>query len=120
MSPDEVWIPLSMFIGLTVIFSLFIFFRYRSHQDLQHTIRAAIDKGQELSPEIVERLGSPPVSPDRDLRRGLLGVGLAAGFALFGVAFPEEDIQGIMLAVAMFPLFIGVAFLLMYRFGTRS
>jgi len=120
MHPDGVWVPLSMFIGLTVIFSLFILFRYRSRQDFQQTIRSAIDKGQELTPEIVERLGNPPVAPDRDLRRGILGIGLAVGFALFGVAFPDDDLQAIMLAVANFPLFIGVAFLLMYRFGARS
>ncbi len=120
MSPDEVWIPLSMFIGLTVIFSLFIFFRFRSRQDLQQTIRSAIDKGQELSPEIVERLGSPPVSPDRDLRRGLIAVGIAAGIALFGVVLGEEDAVRPLLGISMLPLATGIAYLSMYRFGTRS
>jgi hypothetical protein len=120
MQPDGVWVPLSMFIGLTVIFSLFIFFRYRSRQELQQTIRSAIDKGQELTPEIIERLGSPPVSPDRDLRRGLVAVGIAAGIALFGVVLGEEDAVRPLLGISMFPLATGIAFLSMYRFGTRS
>lgn len=120
MSPDEVWIPLSMFIGLTVIFSLFIFFRYRSRQELQQTIRSAIDKGQELTPEIIERLGNPPVAPDRDFRRGLVAVGIAAGIALFGVVLGEEDAVRPLLGISMLPLATGIAYLSMYRFGTRS
>ncbi len=120
MHPDGVWVPLSMFVGMTVIFSLFIFFRYRSRQELQKTIRSAIDKGQELTPEIVERLGSPPVSPDRDLRRGLIAVGIAAGIALFGVVLGEEDAVRPLLGISMLPLATGIAFLSMYRFGTRS
>ncbi len=120
MNPNEVWIPLTVFISLTIILSLFLFFRYRSRQDLQQTIRSAIDKGQELSPEIVERLGSPPVSPDRDLRRGLIAVGIAAGIALFGAVLGEEDAVRPLIGISMLPLAIGFAFLLMYRFGARS
>lgn len=120
MHPNEVWVPLSMFIGLAVVFSLVIFFRFRSRQELHLTIRSAIDKGQELSPEIVERLGNPPVAPDRDLRRGLIAVGIAAGIALFGVVLGEEDAVRPLLGISMLPLAVGMAFLLMYRFGSRS
>ena len=117
MSPNEVWIPLSMFIGLAVVLSLWIWFRYRAKRDTQLTIRTAIDKGQELSSDMIENLVNPPVSPQRDLRRGLVGVFLAAGFALFGVILGEEDAVRPLLGVAMFPLSIGVAFLLMHRFN---
>ncbi len=120
MNPNEVWIPLSVFISLTIVLSLFLLFRYRSRREMQQTIRSAIDKGQELSPEIVERLGSPPVSPDRDLRRGLIAVGAAAGIALFGVVLGEEDAVRPMLGISMLPLAIGIAFMLMYRFGARG
>ncbi len=120
MQPDGIWVPLVMFIGLTVIFSLFIFFRYRSRRELQQTLRAAIDKGQELTPDIVERLGNPPVSADRDLRRGLIAVGIAFGIALFGVVLGEEDAVRPLLGISMLPLMLGMAFLTMYRFGSRS
>jgi hypothetical protein len=109
-----------MFIGLTIVFSLLLWFRYKAKRDNQETIRVAIDKGQELSPELLERLTNPPIPPNRDLRRGVLNIGLAIAIALFGFFFPEEDLRGIMASIAMFPLLLGIAFLLLHRFGNRG
>lgn len=109
-----------MFLGLTVVFSLLVWFRYKAKRDSQETIRVAMEKGQQLSPELFERLTNPPVPPNRDLRRGIVNVGLAIGFVLFGYIFPEDDLFGIMSAVAMFPLLLGIAFLLLHRFGDRG
>lgn len=117
MNPGEMWIPIVMFGGLTVVLSLFVWFRYRAKRDTQQTIRTAIEKGQEISPEMIDNLLNPPASPQRDLRRGLIGVLTAVGFALFGLILGEEDAVRPLLGVAMFPLSIGVAFLLMHRFG---
>ena len=117
MNPGEMWIPIVMFGGLTVVLSLFVWFRYRAKRDTQLTIRTAIEKGQEISPEMIDNLLNPPASPQRDLRRGLIGVVTAIGFALFGLILGEEDAVRPLLGVAMFPLSIGVAFLLMHYFG---
>lgn len=117
MGPHETWIPLSMFIGLSVVLSLWVWFRYKAKRDLQMTIRTAIEKGQGLSPELIENLVNPPVSPQRDLRRGIIGVGLAIAVALFAVFIGEEDAYGPLMGVAMFPLSIGAGFLLLHRFG---
>jgi hypothetical protein len=107
MEVSEYWIPIVMFVGMAVVLSLWVWFR----------IRTAIEKGQELSPELIENLVNPPISPKRDLRRGVIGVVLAIGFALFGVILGEEDAIRPLLGVAMFPFSIGVAFLLMHRYG---
>ena len=117
MNPHEVWIPLSMFIGLALVLSLWVWFRYKAKRDLQITIRTAIEKGQGLSPELVENLVNPPVSPQRDLRRGVISVGVAVAFALFAVFIGEEDAFGPLMGVSMFPLSVGVGYLLMHRFG---
>jgi hypothetical protein len=117
MNPNEVWIPLSMFIGLALVLSLWVWFRYKAKRDLQETIRTAIEKGQGLSPELIENLVNPPVSPQRDLRRGVISVGVAVAFALFAVFIGEEDAFGPLMGVSMFPLSVGVGYLLMHRFG---
>lgn len=117
MEVSEYWIPIVMFIGMAVVLSLWVWFRYRAKQDTQVTIRTAIEKGQELSPELIENLVNPPISPKRDLRRGVIGVVLAIGFALFGVILGEEDAVRPLLGIAMFPFSIGVAFLLMHHYG---
>ena len=117
MNPNEVWIPLSMFIGLSVVLSLWVWFRYRAKRDLQETIRTAIEKGEGLSPELIENLVNPPVSPKRDLRRGVISVVVAIAIALFALFLNEGDAFGPLMGIAMFPLSIGAGFLLMHRFG---
>ena len=120
MHPSEMWIPIVMFGGLTVVLSLFVWFRYKAKRDTHLTIRTAIEKGEGLSTEMIENLMNPPVSPQRDLRRGVIGVVTAIGFALFGVILGEEDAIRPLVGVAMFPFSIGVAFLLMHRFGRSN
>ena len=120
MSPNEVWVPMSMFIGLSVVLSLWVWFRFKAKRELQETIRAAIEKGQGLSPELIENLVNPPVSPQRDLRRGVISVGLAVAVALFAVFLDEGDAVGPLMGIAMFPLSIGAAYLLMHRFGRSA
>lgn len=117
MHVSEMWIPITMFAGLAVVLSLWLWFRFKAKDAVQLTIRTAIDKGSGLSPELIENLVNPPVSPVRDLRRGVLSVAIAAGIALFAVVLGEEDAVRPLLGVAMLPLAIGLAFLLMHRFG---
>lgn len=107
-----------MFIGLTVVVGLFFWFRYRGRNDMQQTIRTAIEKGQELSPELIDRLGSPTPPKDKDLRLALIWLALAAGLVLSGFFVPEPSGNAFSgsLAGAAFPLCIGIAYLIMWRF----
>ena len=116
-------VPIFMFLGLTVIISLFFWFRFRARGEMQQTIRTAIDKGQELTPELVESLGSPQKSSkDRDLRLALIWLAIAFGIALFGFAMSsiEEEVFHIMLGVSAFPVCLGVAYLIMWRVTERE
>ncbi len=89
---------------------------------MQHTIRMALDKGHELSPELIDRLGHPKPTKDKDLRLAFIWLAIAGGFALMGVAVPDPSgnaLQGL-LATAAFPLCIGVAYILIWRFAGRD
>lgn len=115
---EGVWVPIVMFAGLTVIISLFFWFRFRARKEMQQTIRAAIDKGQELSPELVESLGtSQKRSKYQDLRNGAIWIAVGAGIALFGVAMGqiEQDVMPIMAGISALPLLIGIAYVIMWR-----
>ncbi len=122
---EGTWVPIAMFAGLTVILSFFFWFRYRARSEMQQTIRAAIDKGQELTPELVESLGKPAKpSKDKDLRYALIWIAVAIGFAAMGGAIgaaeAEEEVFLIMSGVATFPLMVGIAYLIMWKFTERS
>lgn len=120
----EAMIPITMFIGMTLVISLFFYFRYRSRSELQNTIRTAIDKGQELTPDIIDRLGSPKAPKHKDLRLSLIWFAIAIGFSFlgFGIASADGDMEvfKIMGGVAGFPLMLGFAYLIMWRVAERD
>lgn len=116
----EEMIPVVMFVGLTIVFSLVVWFRFRARSEMQQTIRLALDKGQELSPEIIDRLGHPKASKNRDLRLATIWIALAIALALCGVAVGEVDAIRGTLAGAAFPLCIGVAYLINWRYASND
>ncbi len=118
----EEMIPMVMFAGITIIMCMFFWFRYRGRSDTQQTIRMALDKGLELSPELIDRLGHPKAPKNKDLRLALIWLALAAGLVLCGVAVPDPSgnaLRGCM-AGAAFPFALGVAYLLIWRFAGRD
>ena len=122
---EGVWVPIAMFAALAIILSFFFWFRYRARSEMQQTIRAAIDKGQELTPELVESLGKPATpSKDKDLRYSLIWFALAISFSVFGAAIgaadADEEVFLIMSGIAAFPFMLGLAYLIMWKFTERS
>ena len=101
------------------------YFRSRERQEMQATLRAAIDKGQPLPAEVIDALSQdsrPPRSGGRDLRIGVIWTAVAAGF--IGLAYAlgymsEESAHAFwpLIGVSAFPAFMGVAFLLIALLG---
>jgi hypothetical protein len=117
--PEEL-IPIALFAVTALIVWMVSYFRFKSRVDVQQTIRLALEKGNELSPEFIERLGDPEPVENKDLRRGLIWLGLGVGLALCGVAvsyFSLAALRGC-LAGAAFPFAIGVAYMIMWRYGS--
>ncbi|MGB5489574.1 MAG: DUF6249 domain-containing protein [Woeseiaceae bacterium] len=117
----EETIPIVMFLGLTIVFVALFWFRYRARRDMQETFRTALEKGHELTPEIVDRLGHPKASKDKDLRLGVIWLSLAVGLVLIGFAVPNEEhaFRGL-LAGAALPFAIGMAYLILHKFTDRG
>ena len=117
---NEEMIPIVMFAGLTLVMCMFFWFRFRSRSEVQATIRTALDKGQDLSPEIIDRLGHPNPPKNQDLRLALIWMALAAG--LIGLAFgiPAEGVLTILLGVSAFPFFLGIAYAIMWFSSGRD
>ncbi len=110
---DE-WIGLAAVLGPVLLIALFFVLRFKSRRDMQDTIRTALDKGQDLTPELIDRLGHPKEPKDKDLRLGVIWLALAVGLALIGVAVPDPDAFRGTLAGAAFPFTIGIAYMLLH------
>lgn len=119
---NEEMIPISLFLGLTVVLCLFFWFRFRTRSEVQATIRTALEKGQDLTPEVIDRLGQPKPEKNKDLRLALIWIALAAAMAVFGAAIPENDneAQMVFLGMASFPFFLGIAYAIMWRFSGKD
>lgn len=121
MENNVEWVPISMFIGMTVVLVALVWFRYRSRSEVQQTIRSALDKGHELSPELVDRLGHPRPSKDKDLRSGVIWLVLSVALVAFGFGLPDEDdVHRIFMGIAAFPFCLGVGYLLLHKFTDRE
>ena len=120
---EVIWIlvPLSPFLLVGALVLVPAYLRSKERQKLQETLRLAIEKGQPLPPEVVEAMSSnvrtmrTPPSPGRDLRIGVIWLGVAIGLAAFGIAlgFEEPDAVFPLVACAAFPGFIGLAFIVL-------
>ena len=111
---EDILVPLGFFAMVAAIVIVPRYLKSQERQRLQETLRASIEKGAELPPEVVQALTSDakaPPSSYRDMRGGIIWLGVAIGFASLGVAvsFNEPDALYPMLGVAAFPGFIGLA-----------
>ncbi len=119
----EELIPIAMFAAIALIFFIVLYFRQRSRADMQQTIRLALERGTELTPELISRLGAPAEpSKNRDLRLGLIWMALAVGLAMCGLAVATFSIEALYgcLAGAAFPFAIGLAYMIMWRYGSKD
>ena len=117
---QEEMIPIVMFVAMAFVFIVFFYLKFRARLETQQTIRIALEKGTELSPEFMKQIGEPEPPKDRDLRRGMIWIAIGLGFVLLALGIREDDATGPMLGTASFPTLIGIAYLIMWRYGARK
>ena len=117
----EILIPISLFAMIAALVIVPRYFRSIERQKMADTLRVAIEKGQPLPTEVIEAMSSNvrspglPPSPQRDLRTGIIWVGVALGLIALGliVGFEEPDAAYWFMGFAAFPGFIGLAFIVL-------
>ena len=112
-------IPIFICIMIAVIVIVPRYFKSIERQKMAETLRAAIEKGQPLPTEVVDAISSgvkAPPSPQRDLRAGIVWLGVGVGLAAMGwaLSFDDPDATMPLVGIACFPAFIGLAFIAMY------
>src|SRR3954463_13728515 len=114
-------IPIAFFVMVAAIVILPRYFKSQERLRMSETLRAAIEKGQPLPSEIIDamstnvRLPDLPATPQRDLRTGIIWMGVAAGLVALGliVGFEEPEATYWFIGMAAFPGFIGLAFVVL-------
>lgn len=116
-SPIEDLVPIVLFLAIATTYCMKYYFAHRTRQDVQSTVRVALERGDPLTPDLLDRLVQAPPPKRTDLRRGVIGIGLGLGLGVFGLVVGEPDAVRPMLAVGMVPLLLGLAYLILWRLG---
>lgn len=116
---EDIVVPVVLFAGIVAIIWLFSHYNYKKRLTAHETLRLAVEKGQEVSPELVEKMSflSDPVKSD--LRRGVLLVAFGVAFIVLGAIVPHDEpnaVRGIV-GISSFPIVLGLAYLGLWRFA---
>ena len=117
---EGLWIPIVAFLVIGTVSIMVTYFRYKTRMGTEKTIRLALEKGNELSPEMLDRLSNPKKGGIADLRRGMVSVAVGIGFVILGFMVDDEEAIRPMIGIAMFPMFVGFAYLILWRLGERE
>lgn len=126
MNGFQILIPLAPFLMIAAIVIIPKWYRTNERREMQKTLRAAIDKGQTLPPELIEALSKdgvrPPATAARDLRTGIILLAVGAGIALmgYGISFEEMDALYPFYGFAAIPGMIGLAFIVLSIFNKNK
>jgi len=100
--------------------------KYREKRDMQETIRHAVDKGQQLPPELIDVMTkdvqkSLP-SRTKDIRRGVIWLASGIGIAAFSVVSElggkfNNNLDSGLLGISCIPVTIGLAFIVLSFFN---
>ncbi|MEO0981680.1 MAG: DUF6249 domain-containing protein [Pseudomonadota bacterium] len=116
---EDIIIPVVLFGAIVAIVWLVYHFGQRKRQIAHETLRHAIDKGQQVSPELIERMTEINDPRRNDIRKSVLIGSIGLSIALLAFILPIDDDEGIrgVLAGAVFPLALSFAYLGLWAFG---
>lgn len=117
---EGIIVPIAVFTAGVLTVFVIMYFKAKTRAGVQKTIRLALEKGNELTPELLDRLAAPKQSQSSDLRRGVIALSIGIGFALFGTIIGEQDAVRPMIGVGMFPAIIGIGYLILWKISDRE
>ena len=107
------------FITIIVVIAVVSTNGRRKAEDRQKTLRMAIERSDNLSPEVMDALQSmqkKPKTPMNDVRAGLILIAIAGGLMLWRF-LDHGEIGGGLAGIAAVPGMIGVALLILGIIG---
>lgn len=118
----EEWTPIVVVTAIasfSILVSIsYFYFKSKNRQATQETLRAALERGETLTPELVVAISSEHSSSVTDFRRGTLMIALALGIAALGTFVDPGEPS--FFGMASVPALLGLGYLVMWRFGPKA
>jgi hypothetical protein len=109
---NGIYIPIIGVLSIAAMFITFSFLNSRNQLEIQRTLRTALERGVNLTADLVSQINTNRPSRKTDMRRGVIIMSIGVAALAAGV------ITGLMTefaTVAVFPIFMGLAFLLVWK-----
>ena len=121
----EMLIPIAFFAMIAAIVIVPNWLKSRERGEMQNTLRAAIDKGQPMPPEVIDALTkNVKVAPTAlsDLRAGVIWIAVGVGIAVFGyfVSYEADEALHPMIGIGSIPAIIGVTYVILSFFNPNK
>ena len=115
----EILVPLGLFAAIVGTIWLFSHFNYLRRKVAHETVRHAIDKGQDVSPDLIEKMSLFVDAVRADLRRGVIFIAIGLGFVVLAFLVGQEEPEAVrpLVGIASFPLLLGLAYLALWKFA---
>ncbi|NGM48147.1 hypothetical protein G5B46_00850 [Caulobacter sp. 602-2] len=124
---EDILVPLGFFAMIAAIVLVPVWLRARNKQEMQATVRTAIEKGQALPPELVDAMTKdikPPKESTavRDIRAGVILIAVGAGLAVMGLILGQSHDEAFhpLLGAAAIPALIGAAYVVLSFFNPNK
>jgi hypothetical protein len=124
---EDILVPLGFFAMVAAIVLVPVWLRSRNKQEMQATVRTAIEKGQALPPELVDAMTKdikPPKESTavRDIRAGVILIAVGAGLAVMGLILGQRHDEAFhpLLGAAAIPALIGIAYVVLSFFNPNK
>ena len=111
-------IPIVMFIVIGIAVLGYFYWNHKNRQSVMETVQKAIDAGGELSSDLLSQLGAAVNPRFRDFRRGVIFLALGIAGLLCSLFFGDPDVVNGIRAGSVFPLMLGLGFLLVWKLNT--
>ena len=111
----ELFIPIVLFIVIGVTVLGYFYWNHKNRSAVMETVQKAIKSGSEFNPELLAQLGAAVNPRMRDMRRGIVFLSLGIGGLLCSLFFADPEVVNGIRAGSVFPLMLGVGFLIVWR-----
>ena len=112
---EGIMVPIVMFIMLGIVLIAYFFWNHKNRASIMDVVQKSIDTGQELTPELLVQLGAAVNPRVRDMRRGIIFLALGIAGLLCSLFFNDPEVINGIRAGAVFPLMLGVGFLIVWK-----
>lgn len=113
----EEWIPIVLFMCVTVIIVAVQILNSKHKEKVQDTLQKSIDSGQALSPDVINAM-LVKNRPFEDMKKGIILIFIGLAIVTFSLLSGHWNAAKVM-AVGAIPIIVGIGYVVIWKMRTK-